>query len=84
MCNCKKTNKRTNPLDMPDHINYAKDIYRDFIEGRAIDSMDDLDKATIIQTYQGLYPLAKYTPSIEDAVVQIKFAIERYDVKYRR
>ena len=46
--------------------------------------MDDLDKATIIQTYQGLYPLAKYTPSVEDAVVQIKFAIERYDVKYRR
>lgn len=69
---------------MPDHINHAKDVWRDFIEGRSSETMDELDRITIIQTYQGLYPLAKYTPSIEDAIVQIKFAIERYDVKYKR
>jgi len=83
-CNCKKTNKRTNPLDQPDWINHAKQIYQEVIQGRTAEEMDDFDKATVIQTYQSLYPLAKYTPSVEDAIVQIKFAIERYDVKYRR
>jgi hypothetical protein len=37
-----------------------------------------------MSAYGTLYPNSSATPSVEDAVNQIKTAIELYDVKYKR
>ena len=82
-CNCKK-NKPMNNLRNVDYITQAKQTYNEIIAGNDISTISDLDKVLIYQTYNNLYPASSATPSLEEAINQIKIGIEIYDVKYRR
>lgn len=73
-----------NNLRNVDYINQAKEIYRDVIMNKTIEEIDDLDRVIIMETYKLLYPSSSATPSLEEAINQIKIGIEVYDVKYRR
>jgi len=85
MCNCKKGKKQIlNNIESRDHINAAKLIWSDIIEGREVDSFNEMEKSIILQTYSSLYPASKMVPTIDEAIKLIKQAIEIYDVKYRR
>ena len=84
-CNCKGGKKQvTNNLDSPDHIQVGKNVFNSIISQKTIEDLNDLDKIEIMSAYGTLYPNSSATPSIEDAVNQIKTAIELYDVKYKR
>ena len=85
MCNCKCGKKQiTNNLDSPDHIQVGKNVFNSIISQKTIEDLNDLDKIEIMGAYATLYPNSSATPSIGDAINQIKTAIELYDVKYRR
>ena len=85
MCNCKGGKKQiTNNLDSPDHIQVGKNVFNSIISKKMIEDLNDLDKIEIMSAYGTLYPNSSATPSIEDAINQIKTAIELYDVKYKR
>jgi hypothetical protein len=83
---CSKCGKKKvmNNLRNVDYINQAKEIYRDVIMNKTIEEIDDLDRVIIMETYKLLYPSSSATPSLEEAINQIKIGIEVYDVKYRR
>ena len=85
MCNCKGGKKQiTNNLDSQDHIQVGKNVFNSIISKKTIEDLDDLDKIEIMSAYGTLYPNSSAQPSIEDAINQIKTAIEFYDVKYTR
>ena len=85
MCNCKGGKKQiTNNLDSPDHIQVGKNVFNSIISQKTIEDLNDLDKIEIMGAYATLYPNSSATPSIGDAINQIKTAIELYDVKYTR
>lgn len=85
MCNCKGGVKRViNNLDSPDHIQVGKNVFNSIITQKTIEDLTDLDKVEIMGAYATLYPNSSAIPSIEDAINQIKMAIELYDVKYTR
>lgn len=85
MCNCKKGKKQIiNNLDSVDHIQYAKEVYNRVITGQPDQVFNDLEKVEIIGAYATLYPSSSSTPSIEEAIKQIKQGIELFDVKYTR
>jgi hypothetical protein len=73
-----------NRLDSPDHIQVGKNVFNSIITQKTIEDLNDLDKIEIMSAYGTLYPNASATPSIEDAINQIKMAIELYDIKYTR
>lgn len=84
-CNCKGGRKQvTNNLDSPDHIQVGKNVFNSIISQKTTEDLNDLDKIEIMGAYATLYPNSSATPSIGDAINQIKTAIELYDVKYRR
>ena len=84
-CNCKGGRKQiTNNLDSPDHIQVGKNVFNSIISQKMIEDLTDLDKIEIMSAYGTLYPNSSATPSIGDAINQIKTAIELYDVKYTR
>lgn len=71
-------------LRNPDHIQQAKQTWSEIIEGRDVTTFTGLETVVIYQTYNQLYPASSAQPSLEDAINQIKLAIEVYDVKYKR
>lgn len=83
MCNCKGNGKKSNlnNLNNVDFINYAKQIQNDVIIGKTLEEYTDLDKVEIISAYSSLYPNSSTLPSIEDAIRNIKDAIEQFDNK---
>ena len=84
-CNCKGGRKQiTNNLDSPDHIQVGKNVFDSIISKKMIEDLNDLDKIEIMSAYGTLYPNSSAQPSVEDAVNQIKTAIELFDVKYTR
>ena len=84
-CNCKGGKKQvTNNLDSPDHIQVGKSVFNSIISQKTIEDLNDLDKIEIMGAYGTLYPNSSATPSIGDAINQIKTAIELFDVKYSR
>ena len=84
-CNCKGGRKQiTNNLDSPDHIQVGKNVFNSIISQKTIEDLTDLDKIEIMGAYSTLYPNSSATPSIGEAINQIKTAIELYDVKYTR
>ena len=84
-CNCKGGRKQIiNNLNSPDHIGYAKEVYNRVITGEPTQEFTDVDKVEIIGAYATLYPSSSQTPSIEEAIKQIKQGIELYDVRYTR
>jgi len=81
-CNCKKGKGTINNLNNRDYIEQAKQVYNDII----INSTEytEVEKTLIIQTYYLLYPASKVTPTIEEAINQIKLGIEVYDIRKRK
>ena len=59
-------------------------MFDSIISKKTIEDLNDLDKIEIMDAYATLYPNSSAQPSIEDAVNQIKTAIELFDVKYTR
>lgn len=83
-CSCKRGKGTINNLSSPDHIQIAKDVFNSIISQKTIEELTDLDKVEIMGAYATLYPNASGTPSLENAINEIKTGIELYDVKYRR
>lgn len=84
-CNCKGGKKQmVNRLDSPDHIQYAKEVYNRVVSTKTTQEFNDLEKVEIIGAYATLYPSSSQTPSVEEAIKQIKQGIELYDVRYTR
>jgi hypothetical protein len=81
-CNCKSKKSTLNNISNPDHIQQAKLVYKETIQGNT--EYSELDKLVIYQTYAQLYPASSAKPSLEEAINKIKEAIEIYDVRYKR
>ena len=81
-CNCKKGKGTLNNIDNVDYINIAKEVVTDIIDAK--DEYSDLDKIEILNVYSLLYPKASGTPTVEDAINNIKIAIDLYGRKYKR
>lgn len=84
-CNCKGGKKVShNNLDSPDHIQVGKDVFNSIISRKIVEDLDELDIIEIMGAYNTLYPNSSGTPSVGDAINQIKTAIQLYDNKYIR
>lgn len=83
-CNCKRGKGTLNNLNSPDHIQSAQEVYNRIISVKTIEDLDDLDKVEIMGVYASLYPNSNGTPSIENAIEQIKSGIEMFKIKYGR
>ena len=86
MCNCGKKGKSQvmNFVDSPDHIAYSKEIYQRVVLANTTGEYSDLDKIEIIGGFSTLYPNASTTPTIADAIEQIRIGIELYDSKNQK
>lgn len=83
-CNCKGGKGEVNPLDSVDYITNAKNTYNEFISGKTINEIPEIDWIMILQTYNSLYPRSSSQPDKQGMVDAIRQAIELYDVKYQR
>ena len=78
-CNCGKGKKQVmNNLNSIDHINLAREVISTIISVKEIADYTDLDKMDVFNAYVALYPNARYTPTLENAVENIKHAVENY------
>ncbi len=85
MCNCKKGKSQViNNVYNVDVVNYAKDIYNNIISTKTMEEYTDVDKVEIMSAYASLYPASSITPSLEEAINQIKIGINLYEVRKRR
>jgi len=82
-CNCKRKKQVTNNLDSPDYIIPAKESFTQ-LSTKKIEDFDAIDQMEVKRIYLSLYPNSKGTTSTEQMMMDIKTAIEIYDVKYRR
>ena len=73
-----------NNISSIDHVQIAKDVFNSIISQKTIEDLTDLDKIEIMGAFASLYPNASATPSIENAINEIKIGIELYDTKHRR
>ena len=79
MCNCKGGKKQIiNNLQSSDHIDLAKEVFHNIIQKKTMEEYDDFDNMEILNTYKSLFPNAKTTPTIENAVQNINHAILNY------
>ena len=86
MCNCGKKGKKQsmNNLDSVSHVDYAREIYDRIVVPNTTGEYDDLEKVEIMLGFSTLYPNASTTPTISDAIEQIKIGIELYDSKNQK
>lgn len=82
-CNCKGKGKSQviNNVYNVDVNAYAKEIYDRVIKDRNIGELTDVDKVEIMGAYSSLYPASSVTPTLEDAINQIKIGIELYGTR---
>lgn len=73
-----------NNLDSIDHLKLAINVFKEVIEGKDIQTLNDLDKIQIMDAYRSLYPNASASPSLDDAINAISVAINLYQTKYVR
>jgi hypothetical protein len=84
-CNCKGGKPQVmNFVDSPDHIAYSKEIYERVVVPNTTGQYTDLDKIEIIGAFSTLYPNASTTPTIADAIQQIRIGVELYDNKQQK
>lgn len=83
-CNCKRKPQVINNVYDVNVVNYAKEIYSRVIEPNTTGEYNDADKIEIMAAYASLYPASSATPTIENAVEQIKIGINLYDVRKQR
>lgn len=79
MCGCKhgKATKLNN-LDSKDHLKLASETYVNLISSKSLDQYDEFDKQDIFTVHSSLYPNQKIKPTLDQAIVQIKHAHERF------
>ena len=84
-CNCKKGTKQViNNVYNVDVVNYAKEIYERILLSKTIDELNDVDKVEVMGAYASLYPSSSVTPTMEDAINQIRIGIELYALRTKR
>ena len=83
-CNCKRKPQVMNNVYNVDIINYAKEIYNRVISTKTMEEYTDVDKVEIMGAYSSLYPASSITPTLEEAINQIKIGINLYEVRKRR
>jgi hypothetical protein len=86
MCNCKGKGKSQvmNNVYNVDVVNYAKEIDTKVISVKNVSDYSDVDKVEVMGAYASLYPASSATPSIEEAINQIRIGIQLYDSKQQR
>ena len=86
MCNCKGKGKAQvmNNVYNVDVVNYAKEIDKKVISVKNVSDYSDVDKVEVMGAYASLYPASSTTPSIEEAINQIRIGIQLYDAKQQR
>ncbi len=86
MCNCGKKGKSQsmNNIDSVSHVDYAREIYELVVLSNTTGEYSDLDKIQIIGAFSTLYPNASTTPTIADAIEQIRIGIQLYDSKNQK
>lgn len=86
MCNCKGNGKPQviNNVYNVDVVNYAKEIDTRIISAKNVSDYSDVDKVEVMGAYASLYPASSVTPSIEEAINQIRIGIQLYDAKQQR
>lgn len=78
-CNCKSGKPQViNNLNSIDHITFAEEVYKNTIVGKSLNDYDDFDKNQILGAYKTLYPNSKVVPTIDNAISNIKVAIDTY------
>jgi hypothetical protein len=84
-CGCKGGKKQViNNVDNINVITYAKEIYDRVILPNTTGEYSDVDKIEIMGAYASIYPASSQTPTIEEAINQIKIGIELYGIRKRR
>lgn len=83
-CNCKKKPQVINNVYNVDVVNYAKEIYDRIVLPNTTGEYTDIDKVEIMEAYATLYPASTKTPTLEDAINQIKIGIELYGIRKRK
>lgn len=83
-CNCKKKPQVVNNVYDVNVNNYAKEIYERVVVPNTTGEYSEVDKIEIMGAYASLYPASSTTPTLEDAIEQIKIGINLYDVRKRR
>lgn len=78
-CNCKKKAQVLNNLESNDHLQIAFDVYRDVVNKKSLEDLDDLDKKQINFAFYSIYPNVKTEVSIEHAVSTIKNIYTQYN-----
>ena len=77
-CNCKKKAQVLNNLDSNDHLQIAFDVYRDVVNKKSLEELDELDKKQINFAFYSIYPNVKTEVSLEHAVNTIKNIYTQY------
>lgn len=83
-CNCKKKPQVINNVYDVNVVNYAKEIYERVVLPNTDGEYTDVDKIEIMEAYASLYPSSSITPSLDDAINQIKIGIELYGIRKRK
>ena len=78
-CNCKgKRPTRLNNIDSVDHLIMASEVYVNHIEGKDINDLSEDDVFIILQTYKSLYPNQKMEVTLEQALISVGEAHQKY------
>ena len=78
-CNCKGGKAQViNNLQSEDHILMAREIKERIIDQKAPGMFDEIETREVIGAFHSLYPNAKITPTIENAIHNINHAIQNY------
>lgn len=83
-CNCKKKPQVINNVYDVNVNTYAKEIYERVVVPNTTGEYSDVDKIEIMGAYASLYPSSSTTPTLEDAIEQIKIGINLYDARKQR
>lgn len=83
-CNCKNKQQVINNVYNTNIHNYAKEIYERVVVPNTTGEYNDMDKIEIMEGYASLYPSSSQTPTLEDAINQIKIGIELYGVRKQK
>lgn len=83
-CNCKRKPQVINNVYDVNVVNYAKEIYERVVVSNTTGEYNDVDKIEIMEAYASLYPASSTTPSLDEAINQIKIGIELYGIRKRK
>ena len=77
-CNCKGKRTTLNNIDSVDHLAMASDVYLNHIDGKDTTTLSENDTFIILQTYRSLYPNQKMDVTLEQALITLGEAHNKY------